>query len=377
MSAAPEAGVWKADWTELDHAPPPGLSLRRLLDAKQMSQRELATRTGLTPKHVNQVLAGTVTLSADVAERLSLVTGVPAHVWNRLEADHRSVLTKQQQGRNLAAERSWLNEMPINEMVQRSELPLEPSDPANRALQLLAYFGVASPSAWRDLWLRPNAALRQSRAFEANSGAVAAWIRAGQLRARDMDYAAFDPVALRNLLPQLRALTMLTPRESLPAAREALASVGVAVVYLRAYDKSRLNGATTWAGSARPAILLSGRYQRDDILFFTLFHEIGHLLLHGRKDTFVTDRMFVEGQDDAREVEADQFAGRTLIPPEFDDRLHGITTVAHARDFASEAGIGPSIVIGRLCREYPGAWPQNKGAKVRQSLDIQDFELDR
>ena len=38
----------------LDFLIPPGDSLQEILDAKNISQKELAIRTGLTTKHINQ-----------------------------------------------------------------------------------------------------------------------------------------------------------------------------------------------------------------------------------------------------------------------------------------------------------------------------------
>ena len=358
-------------WESLDHAPAPGATLRRVLGMQDMSQRDLARRTGLTPKHVNQLLSGTVPLSAEVAERLSLVTGVPALFWNRLEADHRTVQMRAQRQRDLEAEHAWVNALPIKELINRGELPPEPADQSSRARQLLAYFGVASPAAWREMWLRPNAALRQSTAFEANQGAVATWIRLGENKARAIPAAPFDTAGLRELIPELRAMTRLDPDKALSQAREALANVGVAVVIQREFAGSRLNGATGWVGPGRPFILLSGRGKRADIIFFTLFHEIGHLLRHGRKETFVTDDEPTRKHADPRENEADDFARTTLLPPPFDDELGSITTAPQVRDLANRAGIAASIVAGRLCREYPAAWPYQKANKLRPSIDIE------
>jgi hypothetical protein len=50
-------------------------TLRELLEESGLSQRDLARRTSLSPKHVNRLLQGVVPLSADIAQRLELVTG--------------------------------------------------------------------------------------------------------------------------------------------------------------------------------------------------------------------------------------------------------------------------------------------------------------
>jgi len=71
---------------DTDYATPPGEILRELLEEQGLTQRDLARRTGLSPKHVNRLVEGVVPLSADVAPRLEHVTGAAARLWNTLEA---------------------------------------------------------------------------------------------------------------------------------------------------------------------------------------------------------------------------------------------------------------------------------------------------
>jgi HTH-type transcriptional regulator / antitoxin HigA len=79
---------------DTDYAIPPGETLRELLDEQGLTQRDLARRADLSPKHVNRLLQGLVPLSAEVAQRLERVTGTPARIWNRLEANYRSDLER-------------------------------------------------------------------------------------------------------------------------------------------------------------------------------------------------------------------------------------------------------------------------------------------
>src|ERR1039457_5058329 len=96
---------------DTDYAIPPGETLRELLDEKGLTQRELARRADLSPKRVNRLLHGLLPLSADVAERLERVTGTPARLWNRLEANYQSDLPRLRDQRDLAADGSWLADL--------------------------------------------------------------------------------------------------------------------------------------------------------------------------------------------------------------------------------------------------------------------------
>jgi HTH-type transcriptional regulator/antitoxin HigA len=79
---------------EPDYAVPPGRTLRETIDTLGIDQRELAARAGLSAKHVNQVIKGIAPITHDTAIRLERVTGVPARMWNNLEANYREQLAR-------------------------------------------------------------------------------------------------------------------------------------------------------------------------------------------------------------------------------------------------------------------------------------------
>src|SRR4029077_8388237 len=73
----------------------------------------------------------------------------------------------------------------------------------------------------------------------------------------------------------------------IPRLRAICAEVGVAIVFLRAPAGCRAGGATRFPAATKAMIVLSFRYLSDDQFWFSFFHEIGHLLLHGDRSTFV------------------------------------------------------------------------------------------
>lgn len=133
---------------------------------------------------------------------------------------------------------------------------------------------------------------------------------------------------------------------SYPELMRRCAECGVAVVALRAPKLCRASGATRFLSPTRPLLMLSFRYLSDDQLWFTFFHEAGHLILHGPWS------MFLEGEgrvSTEEEEEANTFAANTLIPPENHTEMLGLRM--HARPvmrFARLIGIAPGIVVGQL-----------------------------
>ncbi len=62
---------------EPDYAVAPGRTLQETINSLGIDQRELASRAGLSAKHVNQIIKGIAPLTQDTAIRLERVTGVP------------------------------------------------------------------------------------------------------------------------------------------------------------------------------------------------------------------------------------------------------------------------------------------------------------
>src|SRR5436190_12993416 len=102
-----------------DYATPTGASLRSTLAEIGMTQADLAARTGLSLKHINQIVQGVAPLTHETALLLEKVTGVPAKVWNALEASYRDRLARTQDKRKLESEANWLKEIPLKELAQR------------------------------------------------------------------------------------------------------------------------------------------------------------------------------------------------------------------------------------------------------------------
>lgn len=367
-----ESALYRAP--EPDYAVAPGETLRDRLDELGMTQAELARRTGLTPKHVNQVLKGAATLSADVAQRLEYATGTPARWWLRLEADYQAAVVRLTQGELAESDLAWVKSMPVRELVAAGAIPETPSTPHQRLRQLLKFFGVASVDAYWLMWREPAAAFRQSGAFTIKDSAVTAWLRLGELASQKNtgDLPPFDPGGLQAALPRLRKFTADPPRQGFRSLVGHCQHFGVAVIVVPEVTGARAFGATRWLNAGRrPLIQLSLRGKTDNMLWFTVFHELGHVLLHDRKNVFIeSDEGSLQHNSavDREEREANQFAWRTLIPDNYESRLEDLLSEVDVLDFADELGISASLVVARL--EFDGHWSPRQGARLKRPVDF-------
>lgn len=333
-----------------DYVSPPGDTLLETIEDLGMSQAELARRTGRPLKTINEIIQGKAAITPDTALQFERVLGIPARFWNNREQQYRESLAHLAEQKQLAEWIPWLKEIPLRALIKRNLVP-HCKDKSTQVLEVLKFFGVASPDAWHELCQQQVVSFRQSTASKVDEGAVAAWLREGELKAREIECQPFDAHALREVLKEIRSLTADLPDDLQSRLVELCASAGVALVFVEELPKTGICGVTRWLSPSKALVQLSLRYKRDDSLWFTLFHEAGHVLLHGKRSIFV-ERVHMTKDD--QEEEANQFSANLLIPVSAWQRFvssgqyHAKADIAC---FADEMGIAPGIVVGRLQHE--------------------------
>ena len=349
-----------------DYAIPPGETLRDTLEAIGMAQAELARRAGLSIKHVNQIVMGLAPITSETALALERVVGVPAAFWMRLEANYqaREALSRERGGLDQA--RGWLDRIPVSDLVRRGYLQ-KSADRISTLQEVLSFFGVASVSAWKEVWEAPDAAFLKSPAFRSDPYAAAVWLRIGEKRAATVRCEPYDRARFQASVDRARSLTVDDAESFSADLVELCRSSGVALVFVSEVKGTRASGATKWLSPAKAMIQLSLRHKRDDHFWFAFFHECAHLLLHGKRQQFVDEP---GGDGSEQEREANEFAARTLIPTEFASELPRLTSLPAITSFAKTIGIAPSIVVGRL--QHDKVIGMNFGNHLRRHLEIAD-----
>lgn len=351
-----------------DYTVPPGATLKETLDAKGLSQADLSLRTGLSEKTISQIVNGIAPISFDTAEKLELATGIPASFWNRRELSYREALARTEEIKRLQADVAWLKEVPVKVLVEHKKKYVEPTaGKADMARRVLKFFGVSSVEAWRKTWLRPAAQYRGREVQHKYPGYAAAWRRMGELEAERTDCAPFDARVFRRVLATIRHLTRESADVWYPRVVEECASAGVAVTFVKEIPRAAISGLTKWLTKDKALLMLSLKYKSDDQLWFSFFHEAGHILLHGKRDVFLES-----GWDDStnEEKEANAFARDLLIPPEFTHRFPHLKSKAAIRRFAREIDVAVGVVVGRL--QHDGFLPRSHCNDLKVKLDWAD-----
>ena len=167
-------------------------------------------------------------------------------------------------------------------------------------------------------------------------------------KARDTTTTKLNRKKLEKSLPALRELTRQDPEAFPQRLYDILLDCGVVLVGLPALPNANLNGATKKFSNGSALLLLTDRNKVSDIFWFSLFHEIGHIL----ENDFSSD----EGNSETylrSEEQADQFAKDFLIRPEDYQAFveKGNFDKKDIIRFAEEIDIHPSVVLGRFQNE--------------------------
>lgn len=352
---------------EPDYIVPPGETINELLEHYNMTQKELSRRIDLAQKTVNEIVKGKAPITYETASKLENVFGIEASFWNNLEKNYREQLAEKDKREQLESQIGELKKFPIRELIKNKWITLDKGTAEEKVDKLLKFFGVSSFHTLGKL-LDDNkiieGAFRISPNHNINEESLMCWIRKGEIEASKIATDSFSKSKALESLDELRRLTLeIDPDIFIPKMQQICSTFGVALVFIPEIKGSRVSGLTRWLTPKPKAIIqLSLRYKVHDSLWFTFFHELGHVILHEKKP-FIE---FGKYKEDPREREADEFSSELLIPEEELTALieKGISR-ENIKGFANEIGIHPGILVGRLQTLKIIPWNQYQDLKVR------------
>ena len=324
-------------------ATPPGATIKEQLDDRGMNQKEFASRMDMSEKHISRLINGEVQLTPDVAYRLEMVLGLPASFWSNLEAVYRDKIAKAEAENALDNDIALAKKIPYNEMSKNGWVP-KTRNATERVVVLRKYFEVVQLTILSNTRLIPGIACRRQSISEKADFGLIAWAQKAKLDPRNIQTAPIDLKGLTKKLPTIRAMTTEDPSVFCSKLVDLLAGCGIAIIFLPHIGGSFLHGATFYDKN-KIVIGLTVRGKDADKFWFSLFHEVGHILLgHLNQD---------DGTTDKDEAAADEFAKETLIPTVEFNRFasRGQFSENEILSFAKAVGIDPGIVVGRLQKE--------------------------
>jgi HTH-type transcriptional regulator/antitoxin HigA len=331
----------------------PGYFIREQTELRDWTQDDLASVMGITVKHLNKILQDQQPLTLDIARILAEVFDTSVQYWINLDTDYRLWLVQAETNEvsEVDIKSTIYERMPVKDMVAKGWLHAWKSA-AELKQQVLAFWGWETldfsilDQEYFPCLTRKSAAYNQFKASYAIT-----WYRKAMIEAARLERQPYDRQKLEQLFDSIHEYTV--SENGINQFIEALTHTGVIFFVLPHLQKTYLDGAAFFSGK-NPVIVYTGRHKRIDHFWFTIAHEIAHVLHHLNDETpFVLDNL----KDDAVnqiETEANAEAAAKLRHPEifrFLEPYLGYLPTSKVEECAAVYQVHPSIIIGKLAHE--------------------------
>jgi len=296
-----------------------------------------------TISETKKLLHGFTAIDEKIANKLSTCLGGSIDFWLQLQKlfDVYSEKVKE-----IECAR-WLKELPVKELqkngwIQKNQDLLE---------ECLRFFNVPDVWSWRKKYsdITALALFRKSTKFQSNPASIATWIRQGELQAEKLPLKKWNPDLFKASLDEIKKFTrQKDPFSFIQKLRTICSECGIALAIIPTSEGCSASGAAKFLDNGCGLIIMSFRYGTDDHFWFTFFHEAGHLLLHGERDTFV-DEDIEKPSVENDEQQANDFALDVLLPGNLKNELQQLkVSDATIRSLANKAGVSLGIIVGQL-----------------------------
>jgi len=340
--------------------------IRREIDARGWTQEDLARIMDRPVQVISEIVSGKKQITPETALGLAAAFGTSAEMWLQMEAKYRLRLAQEKAELTDVGRRSRIYSiLPVKELVRRGWIE-ECREVDELEKQVTQFLGVDSLDELPPL----KVAARRTVTKEPDPRAVLAWIRRVEVLAASQKVGTFEPRRLGEVADQL---VDLSSQDDGPVhVGSVLREAGIGFVLVQHLPKTFFDGAVIWVGG-NPVVALTLRHDRLDSFWFTLMHEVAHLIL-GHEGGRLDDLEGGPGGD-PEEIEADELASGWLVPGEsltgFVERVRPYFSRHAIWSFAHSIGRHPAVVLGRL--QHDGYVPQ---AHLRSSIPRVRFTLE-
>lgn len=319
----------------------PGYYIKELVEESGLTQEDFAKRLDTTPKNLSLLIRGEQSLSIDMAVKLSRLIGTSVGYWLNLQNEYDALVAEFRSEQELLEEKRIFANFDYKYFRDNFGLPALPRKIDSQIEAVRRFLNVATLTVLS----RKDMAVNFRNSAEELS-------EISTIKANTMVQIATN-IALKTEAPRYNkkkfeeatqyALTLTrNHKEFYPLLRETFLSAGVIFVILPNITGSRTNGATKKIGD-NIMLMVNDRRLNADSFWFTLFHEIGHIMNGDYGISF-------EKECGTLEEAANKFAEDCLIPndqyQEFVKRAK--FDIDSISDFADKINRDPGIVLGRL-----------------------------
>lgn len=328
----------------------PGETIAELLEERGLTQSDLAISTGVSEAHISNIVSGKKDISSEFAMKLEYAFGVPCSFWLNLQANYDAEMAEYNERCSITDDEHTVLEC-LKEVVRYlRNKGLIPKRGKNDDI-ILSIRKALHISNIADLnRVVPEGAFRISGKSRVDGAVLGAWIRICQLKEQNHAIAMqFNVNDIDVLVAELKAI-MCSRGEICPlkTVTETMARYGINFFLVRNFRGAPVQGYMHLSNDGAYSMFLTLRGASADIFWFSLFHELGHIVAGDVRKRFIdTD------EDSEKERIADRFASEHLLPSESFQAFvsNRDFTISSIKRYSESQGVPPYIVIGRLQRE--------------------------
>ncbi len=320
--------------------PDPVSAIRFRMEQQGLSQADLVPFLG-SRSRVSEVLAGKRPLSLAMIRALHDGLGIPADV----------LIVNSEQKAPTSDLPDWAS-FPLTLMVRRGWLPATKQEVRDHPdLVVEPYVRSAFElAATAPIYRR---SIHERARQNSDAASLIAWTARVLHLASEFNTESFNLAAIDEAF--LTKIARLSASPTGPVlARQLLAFNGIALVFEPSLKGTYVDGSSMLLKDGRPAIGMTIRYDRLDNFWFTLLHELSHVMRHlSRERLIFVDDLDDEGAGDPLEIEADLLASEALIPRSIWRRSRAFRepSASTIKELAAQLSIHPAIPAGRIRRE--------------------------
>lgn len=333
----------------------PGVYLKDALESINMKANEFAARTGISERTLSGIINEDTAISFEVAYKLANFFDTSINYWTNLQNDYELYQREKVEKESLDFDFNLIK--PIKSYLIENEYAKAEDGKEEMVKKIRSLVGVNYLSL---LSSNDSFACFKKQKSDKNDNAFLEnfWIALALNKARKKEIKDFDIELLKSSIPSIKALNLLEPQEFYPKLTNILEECGVSFVLLPYLPKSNIYGVTKWFNKNNVMIAVSNRGEKPDLFWFTIFHELAHVLMQHKREMLY----YVANKEDE---EADRLASEILIKEKsWKYYINSIDRFSekNIREFASEEKVIPEIVLGRLHKEK--LLPYNMFSKI-------------
>ncbi|MGV8145457.1 MAG: HigA family addiction module antitoxin [Alkaliphilus sp.] len=344
----------------------PGETLKELLDENKMSQRELAIRTDVTEKHIRNIVNCQKPISVNVAKKMEYALEIDASFWVNLQANYDKELMDFEEINGITEdERKTFKKLrDIVEYFKQEEMLERGSNDSVDLINFRKKMNVSNLERLPDIL--QTGAYRVASATNVDKHILFAWLKMCDIITSKIEInTQLDVDGLKSKIHVIKDLMFKDASNLQSKLIGYFAECGIKFSIVKHFKGAPVQGVIKKNEDGSISLIMTIIQKFADIFWFTLFHEIAHIINRDVKNRLV-DYISVSTDCEIEKI-ADEFARNTLISSkEYDLFVSKQDFLLSSIDnFCQENRIPNYILIGRLQKDKYIPYNWYSAEKVR------------